>query len=301
MTAFTPDHGAPGILAFPQFGPFGLALHANRLQDVITKMHSDNKYSKMVLYVEACESGSMFNKILAGNLNVYAVTASSPFESSWACYQDKYANTYIGDCFSNHWMENSDSSDWASQTLQAQFNAVHDATNTSTVCAYGDTSIATMTLSQFFGVSGSSRPLAPHRLSALSEPVSSRDVPIKILQRKVETALTSSDAALAQAQLDAELAARAIVDQRFTVIASVLTAGDASAAAQLLAPAPRGSSCTDPSAVSDFACAEHAFNAYAFTCGGFTDYSLKYFKVLRSACASAQMASRINAALKKAC
>ena len=265
-------------------------------------MHSDNKYSKMVLYVEACESGSMFNKILASNLNVYAVTASSPFESSYACYEDKYAKTYIGDCFSNHWMENSDSSDWASVTLQAQFNAVQDATNTSTVCAYGDTSIATMTLAQFFGVSGSSPapPRAPRRLSSLSESVSSRDVPIKILQRKVESASTSSDAALAQAELDAELAARAFVDQRFTVIASILTAGDEAAAAQLLAP-PRGSSCTDPSAVSDFACAEHAFNSYSSTCGGFTDYSLKYFQVLRSACASTQMASRIEASLKQAC
>jgi hypothetical protein len=77
-------------------------LHANKLQDTITKMHDDNKYSKMVLYVEACESGSMFNKILGSNLSVYAVTASTPFESSYACYQDNYAHQYIGDCFSNH-------------------------------------------------------------------------------------------------------------------------------------------------------------------------------------------------------
>ena len=65
-------------------------------------MHAANKYSKMMLYVEACESGSMFNKILASNVSVYAVTASTPFESSYACYEDNYAHTYIGDCFSNH-------------------------------------------------------------------------------------------------------------------------------------------------------------------------------------------------------
>ncbi len=100
--ALISDHGAPGILAFPTHGPFGAALHANKLQDTITKMHADNKYSKMVLYVEACESGSMFNKVLASNLSVYAVTAATPFESSYACYQDKYAHQYIGDCFSNH-------------------------------------------------------------------------------------------------------------------------------------------------------------------------------------------------------
>ncbi len=66
------------------------------------QMHADSKYSKMILYVEACESGSMFNKILPANISVYAVTAATPFESSYACYEDSYAHTYIGDCFSNH-------------------------------------------------------------------------------------------------------------------------------------------------------------------------------------------------------
>jgi hypothetical protein len=69
------------------------------------QMHADSKYSKMILYVEACESGSIFNcynKILPSNISVYAVTAATPFESSYACYEDSYAHTYIGDCFSNH-------------------------------------------------------------------------------------------------------------------------------------------------------------------------------------------------------
>jgi legumain len=286
-------------------------------------MHVGNKYSKMILYVEACESGSMFNKILASDLSVYAVTASTPFESSFACYEDNYAHQYIGDCFSNHvrvsassrcatvsrcdnlpqWMENSDASDWATETLAAQFNAVHDATNTSTVCAYGDLSIANITLAQFFGVPGSSSvAAAPRRhLSPLSEPVSSRDVPIKILQRKVMSAASSSEAALAQSQLQSELSARAAVDQRFATVALVLAAGDDAAAADLLAPLPRASSCTDGPAASDFECAEHAFDAYSSICGGFTDYSLQYFKVLRRACASQKMANGIEAALQQVC
>ena len=201
------------------------------------------------------------------------------------------------------WMENSDASDWASETLAAQFNAVRDATNTSTVCAYGDLSIASITLAQFFGVNGSSSAAAAPRrhLSPLSEPVSSRDVPIKILQRKVAAAASSSEAALARSQLQSELSARAAVDQRFAAVAGVLAAGDEAAAAHLLAPFPRASSCTDGPAASDFECAERAFDAYSSICGGFTDYSLQYFKVLRRACASPTMASRIDAALQHAC
>jgi hypothetical protein len=199
-------------------------------------------------------------------------------------------------------MENSDVADWANETLQSQFHAVHDATNTSTVCAYGDASIATMTLAQFFGVTGSARaPRSDRKLSLLSEPVSSRDVPIKILQSKIEATTTSAEAAYAQAALHAELSARELIDQRFSSISRILAAGDDFAASELLAPLPRSSSCTDPDAVSDFACAERAFDAYTSICGGFTDYSLKYFKLLRRACANKKMQSEIELALKQVC
>lgn len=35
-------------------------LKATELNQAIKKMHDDKKYNKMVFYVEACESGSMF-------------------------------------------------------------------------------------------------------------------------------------------------------------------------------------------------------------------------------------------------
>jgi hypothetical protein len=202
-------------------------------------------------------------------------------------------------------MENSDASDWASETLQAQFDAVSAATNTSTVCAYGDQSIANLTLSQFFGVTGAALAAPTARklkLSRLSAPVSSRDVPIKILERKVKTAVSSSEAARASAELHSELSARSSVDALFADVAAILAAGDHSAAAHLLAPLPSSSSCTDAPAVADFACAERAFSAYSSLCGGFSDYSLQYFRVLRRACANKTfLESGIEAALKKVC
>lgn len=39
-----------------------------------------------MLYIEACESGSMFNGLLPDNLKIYATTAATPFESSYAWY-----------------------------------------------------------------------------------------------------------------------------------------------------------------------------------------------------------------------
>lgn len=52
-------------------------------------MHDNNMYKKLVYYLEACESGSMFVN-LSKDINVYALSAASPSESSWGtyCYPD---------------------------------------------------------------------------------------------------------------------------------------------------------------------------------------------------------------------
>lgn len=66
------DHGAPwwdpllimGLLAFPSS-----ELHAQALQDTLLDMYHQNRYDKLVMYIEACESGSMFEDLLPENLN----------------------------------------------------------------------------------------------------------------------------------------------------------------------------------------------------------------------------------------
>ena len=62
----------------------------------------------MVLYIEACYSGSMFSG-LASNINVYATTAANDAESSYACYWDGGIWAWLGDRYSVSWMEDSDS------------------------------------------------------------------------------------------------------------------------------------------------------------------------------------------------
>eukprot|EP00951_Prasinocladus_malaysianus_P029507 scaffold273010_cov22-Prasinocladus_malaysianus.AAC.1 len=50
------DHGAPGILGMP-FGPF---LYANDFVQTLVNKSNSNGFAKMVVYIEACESGSVF-------------------------------------------------------------------------------------------------------------------------------------------------------------------------------------------------------------------------------------------------
>jgi legumain len=40
-------------------------------------MNEKKMYKEMVIYIEACESGSMFENILEKNINIYGVTASN--------------------------------------------------------------------------------------------------------------------------------------------------------------------------------------------------------------------------------
>ncbi len=90
------DHGAPGFVAFPSRFFWPRQLNAEDLMQAIKYMHGAGRYSEMLLYVEACESGSMFNNVLPNNISVYAVTAATPFESSFACYYNNTLGTYIG-------------------------------------------------------------------------------------------------------------------------------------------------------------------------------------------------------------
>eukprot|EP00058_Branchiostoma_floridae_P009449 XP_002594937.1 hypothetical protein BRAFLDRAFT_130503 [Branchiostoma floridae] len=68
------DHGAPGIVAMPHGG----MLHADDLVTTLKEMHQENKFNKLVFYLESCESGSMFDKMLPDNINSELFPLFSP-------------------------------------------------------------------------------------------------------------------------------------------------------------------------------------------------------------------------------
>lgn len=86
-------------------------------------------FPAQVLYIEACESGSMFDGLLERYISVLGVTASNAWESSWGTYcpswppvpqppspspsplPDMGMGTCLGDLFSVAWMENAETGD----------------------------------------------------------------------------------------------------------------------------------------------------------------------------------------------
>jgi len=150
------DHGATGLIAFPNE-----ELYADKLNSALANMHASKMYSKLVFYLEACESGSMFEGLLANNTNVYATTAATPSESSWATYcgpDDVVNGTAIGTClgdeYSVNWIENAEDFDKNSEeSLAEQFTVIKAKTVHSAAQQYGDLSYLNETISDFEGYS----------------------------------------------------------------------------------------------------------------------------------------------------
>jgi legumain len=106
----------------------------------------------MVIYVEACESGSIFEGLLPEDLNIYVTTASNAVENSWGTYcpgmepspPPEYI-TCLGDLYSVSWMEDSQTHDLKKETIKDQYEVVKARTSNtnnrgegSHVMEYGD-------------------------------------------------------------------------------------------------------------------------------------------------------------------
>ncbi|PPD77939.1 hypothetical protein GOBAR_DD25139 [Gossypium barbadense] len=118
------DHGGPCVLGMPTL-PY---LYADDLIDVF--------------YLEACESGSIFEGLLPEGLNIYATTAANAVESSWGTYcPGEYRSpppeyeTCLGDLYSVAWMEDSDIHNLRKETLHQQYELVKRTINDNS--AYG--------------------------------------------------------------------------------------------------------------------------------------------------------------------
>ncbi|PRD35482.1 UNVERIFIED_CONTAM: Lgmn [Trichonephila clavipes] len=92
--------------------------------------------SGKVRYMEAWESGSMFENILPNNANVYTTMTANSEEFSYACYFDDKSDTYLGDSYSVHWMEDTDKEVLTTKTLQKQFKIVKETESRAGVWRY---------------------------------------------------------------------------------------------------------------------------------------------------------------------
>uniref|UniRef100_G3MM08 legumain n=1 Tax=Amblyomma maculatum TaxID=34609 RepID=G3MM08_AMBMU len=280
------DHGAPGLIAFPHD-----ELHARPFINVIKKMHKEKKFAKMVIYIEACESGSMFDDLLPENVDVFATTAANTHESSYACYWDEKRQVYLGDLYSVNWMEDSDREDLRKESLNDQFSIVKKETNMSHVMVYGDPSIGKLSVSEFQGDKAAKPivlPKAPHAV------VSSRDVPVASLRNKLAKAMDVAVRDSLRRKLQRVLRNRFFLKEKVTEIADFVTQGKGNNVGFVMKAKTR---------LTNFDCYENVVRYFSDKCFKLSKnpYALEHLRVFVNLCESGYKSSEITQGMDMSC
>jgi len=306
---FFTDHGGAGLIAFPSE-----YLYATDLINALKTMHTNNMYSKLVFYIEACESGSMFDGLLPSNWNIYATTASNPDESSWGTYcppQD-FVNgvelqSCLGDLYSVSWMENSDAAGPA-ETLEAQFVIVQNETTQSHVMQYGDETWTSLPTGDFIGEGAKKHHHHQNKLAveepAAAEPrvhVDSRDIPMHLAYyRYLRSETFTPESKQYLAQLRAQLDAREAAEERFTQLAAIVARNHAQ-----IVQKPEHLFNTPAAPIHSGVCVKRAVAALRANGCDYDDYSLQFHKVIVNACrvhSSEEVGARaLEAAIAQVC
>jgi legumain len=192
-------------------------------------MYDNKMFNKLTMYLETCESGSMFEDMSIPG--VYALSASNPTESSWGSYcgseaqvNGKSINSCLGDLFSVNWMEEADASDMTTESLDENFNIVKTKTDRSQVMQWGDESFTSDKMSEFIGnldLMGASASEDPSKSA-----VNARQVDLARLYSMYVEATTSADRLKIGQELQQELNAQLAVDMIHSKFLNLVYPGD---------------------------------------------------------------------------
>ncbi|CAD5234020.1 unnamed protein product [Bursaphelenchus xylophilus] len=141
-------HGENQTLSFQVDNPLD-QLNANHIKALFEFMYQKKMYKRLVFYVEACHSGSLFSEDYAKDKNIYAVTAASAETTSFSAnciklpdrgISSEYSELCLGDEFSSNWMAFAEEAEPTVNTLLDQYQFSRKNTLRSQVQQFGDTS-----------------------------------------------------------------------------------------------------------------------------------------------------------------
>nr|ALL55653.1 asparaginyl endopeptidase [Clitoria ternatea] len=285
------DHGGAGVLGMPA-GPF---IFADDLNEVLKKKHASGTYKRLVFYLEACESGSIFEGLLPEDINVYATTASNAEESSWGTYcpgdydgpPPEYS-TCLGDLYSIAWMEDSDIHNLRTETLHQQYKLVKERTigggsyYGSHVMQYGDIDLSSDVLFQYLGTNPANDNFTfvdENYLRSSSKPVNQHDADLIHFWDKFRKAPgDSAKKNTAQKQLLEVMSHRMHIDNTVQLIGKLLF-GVEKGPEILNNVRPVGSVLVD-----DWACMKAMVRTFETHCGSLSQYGMKHMRSFANIC-----------------
>jgi len=296
---FMEDHGSPGAFYFPGFVP----MYAADFMAAMQHMSDTWMYSRMVVYLTACESGSMFAGILPPNISIYATSASPPDTSAYVTFCSPYdlingKNSGINgtwNCLASEFgiaFLNATDSFGMTQSWQQQFDDINSTMVLSSPEQYGDLSWTGSPIGLVFtdmtDAAGRTRTLHDGRLH-VSRPEDSGMTSMQPGWYEMTSAQWSLDHAAPGSQqwqqAKAEIAA--MTQQRHQVDALFEQwAGRAFAVAGLkLETSGLASLQESPyTPIVHTLCMRDVDTAILEACGGYTDYSRKYAGLVINTC-----------------
>ncbi|KAJ4846549.1 hypothetical protein Tsubulata_013552 [Turnera subulata] len=302
------DHGGPGVLGMPNL-PY---LYAMDFIEVLKKKHAAGTYKKMVIYVEACESGSIFEGIMPKDINVYVTTASNAQESSWGTYcpgmepspPPEYI-TCLGDLYSVAWMEDSESHNLKKETVEQQYKAVKARTSNyalytagSHVMEYGTRNITAEKLFLYQGFDPATVNFPPHNglLNGPMDVVNQRDAELVFMWQMYKRSEDGSEKKTEiLKQITDTMKHRNHLDGSMELIGTILFG-------------PRKGSSTLQSVrepglplVDDWKCLKSMVRVFETNCGSLSQYGMKHMRSFANICNAGVSQASMEGACVAAC
>ncbi|KAM5579805.1 vacuolar-processing enzyme-like [Rosa sericea] len=304
------DHGSPGMVGMPIEGDY---VYAKDLIDVLKKKHDAKGYKSMVFYMEACESGSLFEGLLPNNISIYATTAANSKESSWGFYcpgdfpsPPPGYDVCLGDLYSISWLEDCDKHDLSKETLAKQYEVVRRRTangylDSSHVMQFGNKRQSEDFIFTYMGTNPENDNYTYFKYTAspsTSRPrvVSQRNTDLLHLQYKFDNAPDGSDVKLeAHKQLIDEISRRKKVDYNVKQIGKLLFGYDKSSEVMKNVRTPG-----EP-LVDDWDCFKMLVKTYEKHCGFLSSYGRKHTRAIANMCNTGVTPEQMAAACVQTC
>ncbi|VAH49956.1 unnamed protein product [Triticum turgidum subsp. durum] len=274
------DHGGAGALGMPNV-PF---VYAGDFIKVLRQKHASKSYSKMIIYVEACESGSIFEGLMPRDHNIYVTTAANAEESSWAAYcpgmevppPSEY-KTCLGDAYSVSWMEDSETHNLKKETIKQQYEVVKART-----APRNESSIGSHVMEL----------LRPSLKGAINQ----RDADILFMWKKYE-----------QLNGGSEEKQRALREIKETVLHRKHLDSSIDFIGKLVFGFEKGPSVLDASRgsgqplVDDWDCLKMMVRVFESQCGSLTQYGMKHMRAFANICNNGVSEAQMKEASISAC